>query len=220
MTETFDRCERHYCELSTTLARKCSQLGAAQGELKKQKLQELNNGLDEAESLIRKMEKEAQTLLPVQKFQLIAKLREYKSDLNSLKRDAKNFSANDSISTRDDLLESGQRMLATAADQRTRLLVATDKLNQSSERIKESKRTLLETEQLGVSILHDLHSQRQILVHAQDTLHEVDNNIVTSRKLLTSMGRRLNRNQYALWGIIAVLIFAILLILYYKFTGH
>lgn len=60
--------------------------------------------------------------------------------------------------------------LQPSHDQRGRLLVSTERLNQSGERIKESKRTLLETEELGVSILQDLHSQRQTLLHAQNTV--------------------------------------------------
>lgn len=55
---------------------------------------------------IRKMDLEARTLPPAQKAILLAKLREYKSDLNTLKREVKK-SATDSLSTRDDLLESG-----------------------------------------------------------------------------------------------------------------
>ena len=49
-------------------------------------------------------------------------------------------------------------------------MMSTDRLNQSSDRIKESKRTMLETEELGVSILQDLHQQRQSLLHANDTV--------------------------------------------------
>lgn len=51
-------------------------------------------------------------------------------------------------------------------DQRGRLLMSTDRLNQSTDRVKESRRTMLETEDLGVSILQDLHQQRQSLLHA------------------------------------------------------
>lgn len=58
-------------------------------------------------------------------------------------------------------------------DQRGRLLMSTERLNQSGERIKESKRTLLETEELGVSILQDLASQRQTLLHAQNTVRSL-----------------------------------------------
>lgn len=49
-------------------------------------------------------------------------------------------------------------------------MMSTDRLNQSSDRIKESRRTMLETEELGVSILQDLHQQRQSLLHAHDTV--------------------------------------------------
>lgn len=57
-----------------------------------------------------------------------------------------------------------------SADQKTRLLMSTERLNQSSDRIKESRRTMLETEELGVSILQDLHQQRQSLLHAHNTV--------------------------------------------------
>lgn len=48
--------------------------------------------------------------------------------------------------------------------------MSTERLNKSSDRIKESRRTMLETEELGVSILQDLSSQRQSLLHAHDTV--------------------------------------------------
>lgn len=56
-------------------------------------------------------------------------------------------------------------------DQKGRLLMSTERLNQSTDRIKESRRTMLETEELGVSILQDLHQQRQSLLHAHKTVN-------------------------------------------------
>ena len=57
-----------------------------------------------------------------------------------------------------------------STDQRGRLMMTTERLNQSTDRIKESRRTMLETEDLGVSILQDLHQQRQSLLHAHTTV--------------------------------------------------
>ncbi|KAG2404768.1 Vesicle transport v-SNARE 13 [Vigna angularis] len=51
---------------------------------KKQKVSEIKTGIDEAEALIRKMDLEARSLQPNVKGVLLAKLREYKSDLNNL----------------------------------------------------------------------------------------------------------------------------------------
>lgn len=61
-------------------------------------------------------------------------------------------------------------MLQLGADQRSRLMMATDRINQSGERIKESRRQLVETEDLGVHILQDLQLQHQTLLHTQQTV--------------------------------------------------
>lgn len=66
-------------------------------------------------------------------------------------------------------------MIQVSANQRERLLMSTEKLNKSSDRVRESRRTMLETEDLGVSILSDLHQQRQALLHADNTVCSVNN---------------------------------------------
>jgi vesicle transport through interaction with t-SNAREs protein 1 len=218
MSEIFEGYERQYCEVSANLSRKCASVLSLHGEEKKHKLSELKTGLDEAESLIRRMDLEARSLPPTQKATLLAKLREYKSDLNNLKRESKKVSsAQDPVASRNELMEAGMAdHLMSGHDERNRLLMSTETLNQSGERIKESKRTLLETEELGVSILQDLHIQRQTLRHAQSTLHGVDDNIGKSRRILNSMGHRLARNKWILGSIISVLAMAIVLVTYVK----
>lgn len=49
-------------------------------------------------------------------------------------------------------------------------MMSTERLNKTSDRVRDSRRTMLETEELGVSILHDLHQQRQALLHADNTV--------------------------------------------------
>ncbi|EEF32373.1 vesicle transport v-SNARE 13 [Ricinus communis] len=218
MSEVFEGYERQYCELSANLSRKCTTAGALDGEQKKQKLSEVKAGLEDAESLIRKMDLEARSLQPNVKAVLLAKLREYKSDLNNLKSEVKRIaSGNLNSAARDELLESGMADALTAsADQRSRLMMTTERLNHSSDRVKDSRRTMLETEELGVSILQDLHQQRQSLLHAHNTLHGVDDNIGKSKKVLTAMARRMNRNKWIIGAVIAVLVVVIGLILYFK----
>ncbi|KAJ8775195.1 hypothetical protein K2173_020199 [Erythroxylum novogranatense] len=218
MSEVFEGYERQYCELSAILSKKCTVAGAIDGEQKKQKLSELRSGLEDTESLIRKMDLEARSLPPNVKAVLLAKLREYKSDLSNLKSELKRIaSGNLNPAARDELLESGMAdALMASADQRGRLMKTTERLNQTSDRVKDSRRTMLETEELGVSILQDLHQQRQSLLHAHNTLHGVDDNIGKSKKVLVNMTRRMNRNKWIIGLIISVLIVAIILILYFK----
>jgi vesicle transport through interaction with t-SNAREs protein 1 len=74
--------------------------------------------------------------------------------------------------------------------------MSTERLNQSGEKIKESKWTLLGTEELGVSILQDLHSQQQTLLHAHNNLQGVDDNIGKSWQILNTMGRQMTWNKW------------------------
>ncbi|KAE8661337.1 Vesicle transport v-SNARE 12 [Hibiscus syriacus] len=218
MSEVFEGYERQYCELSANLTKKCSAAAALSGEQKKQKLSEVKAGLEDAEAMIRKMDLEARSLQPNVKAMLLAKLREYKSDLNNLKSEVKRIaSGNLNPSARDELLESGMAdALSASANQRSRLMTTTERLNQSSDRVKDSRRTMLETEELGVSILQDLHSQRQSLLHANNTLHGVDDNIGKSKRILTNMSRRMSRNKWIIGIIMSLLIVAIILVLYFK----
>lgn len=218
MSEVFEGYERQYCELSANLSKKCSSASVLDGEQKQQKISGIKSGLEDAEALIRKMDLEARSLQPNVKGMLLAKLREYKSDLNNLKTDVKKISSV-SLAARDELLESGMlETEMTSTDPRGRLMMSTERLNQSSDRIKDSRRTMLETEELGVSILQDLHNQRESLLHAHSTLHGVDDYIGKSKKILTTMTRRMSRNKWIVGSIIAAIVFAILLILYFKFT--
>ncbi|TYG44223.1 hypothetical protein E1A91_D11G080400v1 [Gossypium mustelinum] len=218
MSEVFEGYERQYCELSANLSKKCTAAAALGGEQKKQKVSDIRAGLENAEDLIRKMDLEARSLQPNVKTMLLAKLREYKSDLNNLKSEVKRIaSGNINPDARDQLLESGMADALTAStNQRSRLVMTTERLNQSSDRIRDSRRTMLETEELGVSILQDLHSQRQALLHANNTLHGVDDNIGKSKRILTAMSRRMNRNKWIIGIIIAVLIITIAAVLYFK----
>ncbi|XP_012067703.1 vesicle transport v-SNARE 12 isoform X2 [Jatropha curcas] len=218
MSDVFEGYERQYCELSANLSRKCNSASLlSDGEEKKEKISEIKSGLDDCDVLIRKMDLEARSLQPSVKAMLLAKLREYKSDLNKLKREFKRAtSGNAGQVAHEELLEAG--MADASADQRERLSMSVERLNQSGDRIKESRRTMLETEELGVSILEDLHQQRQTLLHAHNKLHGVDDAIDKSKKILTSMSRRISRNKWIVGSVIAALAIAIIFIIFFKFS--
>ncbi|KAG8366390.1 hypothetical protein BUALT_Bualt17G0074700 [Buddleja alternifolia] len=164
MSQVYEGYERQYCELSANLSRKCNSAAAfPDGEKKKQEVSELQAGLDEADVLIRKMDLEARSLQPSLKATLLAKLREYKSDLNKLKREVKKL-------TLPNLYRPGQE-------------------------------DLMESGMAGVHELSD-----------------VDSAIDKSKKVLTSMTRRMSRNKWIVGSIIAALILAIIIVLYFKIS--
>ncbi|EPS60001.1 hypothetical protein M569_14804, partial [Genlisea aurea] len=222
MSEVFEGYERQYCELSANLSRRCNSAASiSDGEKKKQEISEMQASLDEADILIRKMDLEARSLQPTLKATFLAKLREYKSDLNKLKKEVKKLTISKSnlSSPHDDLLESGMAGPHEAsANQRERLAMSTERLNQSTDRLRDTRRAALETEELGVSILEDLQQQRETLLHSHKKLYDVDSAIDKSKKVLASMTRRLSRNKWIVGSIITALVIAILLVLYYKLS--
>jgi len=111
----------------------------------------------------------------------------------------------DSEGQRDELLsraELGDTAggAATSSAQRDRLLSAHDQLRKTGDRIAEGKKQLLETEELGASILVNLKGQREQIINTRETLHGADDNIGRSRRILTSMARRAMQNKIILGG--------------------
>ncbi|CAN0896514.1 Vesicle transport v-SNARE 12 [Linum grandiflorum] len=221
MSNVFEGYERQYCELSAGLSRKCNSASLLpDGDERRGKIEEIKSGIEECDVFVRKMDLEARSLQPSAKAMLLAKLREYKSDLTKLKREFKGI-ASGNQAAHQELLESGSaNSNPVSTEQRERLTMSIDRLNQSSDRIHESRRTVLETEELGINILEDLHQQRQTLLHAHNKLHGVDDAIDKSKKVLTSMSRRISRNKWIVGSVIAALVFAIILIISFKVSHH
>jgi len=71
-------------------------------------------------------------------------------------------------------------------------------------------------QELGVSILSDLHRQRETIAHAHDTLHGTDDALASARRLLGTMSRRASANKAIAGAVIAVLTAAVLLVLWAK----
>merc|ERR1719409_2651322 len=65
-------------------------------------------------------------------------------------------------------------------------MASTDQLSQSSKRLEECKMQALETEEISLGILSDLHSQRETILHMRSNM-----GIVSSE--LSSAARTLNR---------------------------
>ncbi|XP_061349743.1 vesicle transport v-SNARE 12-like [Gastrolobium bilobum] len=77
---------------------------------------------------------------------------------------------------------------------------------------------MLETEEIGVSILQDLHQQRETLLNSHKKLHGVDDAIDKSKKVVTSMSRRITTNKWIVASVIGALVLAIVVILFYKLS--
>ncbi|KAG7604312.1 putative vesicle transport v-SNARE domain superfamily protein [Arabidopsis thaliana] len=185
MSNVFHEYDQQYSELSINLSKKCSLAFSLKGGEKKEKLSEITYDLENAEKLISKMDHAASNLPPNIKFILLEKLRESKSSLKRLRNEIKrNTSENLKVTTREEVLEAEK---ADFADQRSRLMKSTEGLVRTREMIKDSQRKLLETENIGISILENLQRQKESLQNSQAMLHEIDDTVKESRSIVRSI---------------------------------
>ncbi|CAI5534070.1 unnamed protein product [Closterium sp. Naga37s-1] len=224
---TFEAYERQFNGIVDALSD-----GASSG-----RLHESQRRIDDAESLIRQMDLEARSLPPTDRAHLLARLRAHKLALLAAKKRAADSAGEGGVVTggqgggqagargvgraeeeRAALLEDGRDYvpLSGAADQRARLLQVTARVQESSERVAESRRAMAGTEQLGVAILADLHQQRQSLLRAGDTLEDVDHQMSRARRVLAGMAHKLHRNKWITALILALLLLAIAAVIYLR----
>jgi len=72
MSEVFEGYERQYCEASASLSRKCTAASALDGEKKKQKLSEIQSGVEEAESLVNRCRNAFCSGIPLARYTIMA----------------------------------------------------------------------------------------------------------------------------------------------------
>eukprot|EP00921_Rhytidocystis_pertsovi_P020199 GHVQ01032053.1.p1 GENE.GHVQ01032053.1~~GHVQ01032053.1.p1 ORF type:complete len:253 (+),score=45.09 GHVQ01032053.1:488-1246(+) len=99
-----------------------------------------------------------------------------------------------------------------------RLLDKTAALRESSRALEDSRRMATETEDLGMSIMGELRGQRDTIIRSTQMAAESNVNMNASGQLITRMRRRHFYNKVLLYGAIALLSTAILLVIYIKLT--
>ena len=115
------------------------------------------------------------------------RFRNYETDIDGLKRKLRSFASDRSALF-------GPRYTDNPSDvqleQRQQLLSGTDRLDRSSQRLRDSQRLANETEAVGASTLADLHRQRETIQHSSDVLLESEGYVDRSVKTLRGMARR------------------------------
>ena len=119
------------------------------------------------------------------------RFRNHQSDIDSLGRKLKSLASDRKALFGDrytDDPESADNDVQL--DQRQQLLSGTERLGRSSDRLRESQRIALETEQVGAGTLADLHQQRNVIENTQRNLLQSEGYVDRSVKTLRGMARR------------------------------
>lgn len=101
-------------------------------------------------------------------------------------------------------------------DQRGRLLETKDVVDETSQSLMRTQQALNETTQIGADANVQLVSQREQLIHAQETILETDDFLVKSAKTLRRIRRRVVTNKLIQFFIIFLELGVIGLVIYFK----
>ena len=188
------------------------------GEPKKQKIREVQKQIEDSKIILEEMEEEAAIAPGNYRNKMNTTVRNKKREFEKLKRDLNKITSGfQASSARDDLLSTGPKEFDPNASHRNKLLHGTDVLNRTSDSIARSQQVAAESEQIGVEIIDDLDTQRESLLRTRDRLRDTDEDLDTSRKILTRMAFRVATNKLIMGIIILVELVIIGAIVYVRF---
>ncbi|KAF8470200.1 t-SNARE [Kalaharituber pfeilii] len=216
-TELFASHEADFKLVQADITQKLDQVNELHGEPRKAAIRAIERVVDEADEILGQMRLEIQNIPTSSRQRINPRLRNYAHDLDIAKRQLKKLSDN---ADRDALF--GARAGATSTgdavtDQRQQLLSGTDRLERSSQRLRDSHRLATETEQIGAGILGDLRGQREVIVNTHSMLQESEGYVDKSIKTLRGMARRMATNRIITIAIITILILLIIAVIVSKF---
>eukprot|EP01028_Stygiella_incarcerata_P004214 TRINITY_DN189_c0_g1_i1.p3 TRINITY_DN189_c0_g1~~TRINITY_DN189_c0_g1_i1.p3 ORF type:complete len:230 (-),score=81.73 TRINITY_DN189_c0_g1_i1:1088-1777(-) len=224
MADLFETYEQEYCTLASSVKRNTELLPRESGEKKKDMVRGTQKEMDEAEQVLQQMEMEARSAVGGMRRKLMDRLRRYKDDLGTMKDEFKQakVALPDASLMRGSLLGDAGAMEeglggSASMDQRKRLLASTDRAQRGTEKIREARRIAAETEDIGASTMVELEAQRETIKRAHDHVEGTSANVGRSRRILTTMARRVVTNKIIMCLIILVLIGAIAMIVYFEF---
>jgi len=186
-SELFSSYEAELKLILADLDQKLLSISDLDGEPRKAEVRKGERALEEAAEILSQMKIEKQNIPAAQKAAVNARFRNYQSDVDAVGRKLKGADKRQLFGERyRDDIEAGDAQV----EQRQQLLSGTDRLERSSNRIRESQRIALETEDIGRNVLGDLGRQRETIENTRGRLLESEGYTDRSIKTLRGMARR------------------------------
>ncbi|MCJ1334355.1 hypothetical protein MMC10_011064 [Thelotrema lepadinum] len=187
-SELFSSYEAELKLVQADLSQKLDQISELSGEPRKAAVRQAENSLEEANDLLDQMRIEKQNIPSATRSRINQRFRNFESDIDTAKRQLKELSSDKKalFGNRYTDEPDGDVQL----EQRQQLLSGTDRLDRSSQRLRESQRIANETEDIGRGTLADLNTQREQIMNTRSRLLESEGYVDRSVKTLRTMGRR------------------------------
>lgn len=218
-TELFTSYEAEFRLVQADLTQKLDQIPDLNGEPRKAAISQAERALEEADELISQMKLEKQNIPSSGRARVNQRFRNYETDVDGYRRKLQMLADDRAalFGSRYTDYPNGSGSGDAQLEQRQQLLSGTDRLDRSTQRLKNSQALANDTEAIGASTLADLERQRNVIQHTTDMLLESEGYVDRSVKTLRGMARRMATNRVITIAIITVLVLLILAVIVSKF---
>lgn len=214
-SELFASYEAELKLVQADLTQKLDEIPELSGEPRKAAVRQAERALEEAHELLDQMRLEKQNIPSSSRNKVNQRFRNFESDIDACKRKLKTLSDDRKALFGDRYTDNPNGDVQL--EQRQQLLSGTDRLERSSQRLRDTERVALETENIGRNTLADLHTQRETIEHTRSTLLDSEGYVDRSVKTLRGMARRMATNRIITVAIITVLVLLIIAVIVSKF---
>ena len=197
--DAFQSYDAEFHNMQLSLQKRIVKMQDLSGANKDVACKDIDRDVNELNHLQQQMDLELRGLPAGKRRELQTRLTARKRELTTLRQTFTRVKAN---SAKGSLMGSDDKS-------RGRLLNANARIDQSSARIEQSTRVSAQTEDIGASILGDLHGQRQQMLSSKQRLHQADDNVGESRYILRKMHARLLLNKCIAGLVVLVLLGAV-----------
>ncbi|GAV05921.1 hypothetical protein RvY_15977 [Ramazzottius varieornatus] len=207
--------EQQYASITGDITQKLGELRLQKPDTAKSTLRDLDRCFEECKELFEQMDLEIRSLPADEKTKYHTRLQSYQNQVQTLQRDLKSAKQAHIEELNRDALLSMEDTSGAFDDQRQILLENTERVDRTTYRLEQGYRAALETEQIGASVLGNLASQRETLNRTRGRIHEMEQDLGRSSRILTVMIRRVVQNRVLVICLIAFIVFIIGICIYF-----
>ncbi|XP_045476228.1 vesicle transport through interaction with t-SNAREs homolog 1A-like [Harmonia axyridis] len=220
MVTLFDNYEQQYSVLTADITAQIGSLAASNTKDRRQLISNIEKHVEEAQELLEQMDLEVREIEAPKKTRCRTKLDCYRAELKrltleyikarSIKQGSLGYDSTDPDDNFDPRISN---------DQKQRLLDNTEKLERSGNKLEESYKILVETEQTGTQILQNLGEQRETIQRSRNRLRETDEELSRASRILNAMIMRSLQQKLVLLIVGACMFIALCLGIYLGFKN-
>ncbi|XP_063386830.1 vesicle transport through interaction with t-SNAREs homolog 1A [Cydia fagiglandana] len=199
--------EQQYSVLTADITSKIGRLKLGHEDNRDQLTREIQANFEEANDLLEQLELESRGSAGSRVAAYRAELQRVRDEYRSVTNNAGGYT---------DTEENFEDW--TSNDQRQKLLDNTERLERTGKTLTEGYRVVLETEQIGATVLQDLSLQRETIERSRGRLRETDEQLNRSSRLMNSMIMRALQDRFVLVMVFLVLGVLLCISLYFYVT--